>query len=90
MEQTNNNTEYSFNPAPLVELRGANSKTAMARRIGVSRQLYDFYESGGFPSVRVLARMIDEFRLNFSDLVQPVKVPRPSRRSRVEKQPALD
>lgn len=64
---------YQFNPAPLIRARDGRPKTLMAERLGVSRQLYSFYEAGGFPSVKVLARMIDEFRLTFSDLVRPVK-----------------
>lgn len=67
------NHDYEFNPAPLIRARDGRPKTLMADRLGVSRQLYSFYEAGGFPSVKVLARIMKEFRLSFSDLVRPVK-----------------
>lgn len=62
--------EYSFNAATLKKLRGQRAKTEMAKDLGISRQLWDYYESGGFPSVPMLARMMDHFKVRFEDLIK--------------------
>lgn len=72
MRQENLQTEYSFNGARLSSLRDGRTKTYMARQLGVSVQVWHYYETGGWPSVKVLARIMDRFGLSFSDLVEPV------------------
>lgn len=66
---THMNREYSFNAATLKKLRGQRAKAEVAKDLGISRQLWDYYESGGFPSVPMLARMMDYFKVRFEDLV---------------------
>jgi transcriptional regulator with XRE-family HTH domain len=66
--------EYTFNSEKLTQLRGQTSKAQMARNIGISPQLWDYYESGGCPSIPILARMLFYFRstkvdISFEDLV---------------------
>lgn len=81
MDQFNPISEYEFSSERLTEIRGARSKAMIAREIGVSRQLWDYYESGGCPSVPVLAKMMVRFNLAFQDLVKPVRS-KPRRQSK--------
>lgn len=84
MEQTSRIIEYGFNSELLAQIRGEQSKAAIAREIGVSRQLWDYYESGGCPSVPVLAKMLTRFNLSFHDLVKPLAVKRVANKGRQE------
>lgn len=72
MDQVNQKTsEYQFNGAALTQMRAGRSKAMIAKEIEVSRQLWDHYEKGGWPSVPILAKIMDRFNLTFDELVKP-------------------
>lgn len=63
--------DYDFDSQKLVTARGLMSQSEAAKRMGISRQLLDYYEKGGRPSIKVLARIIQVYGIRFDQLISP-------------------
>lgn len=61
--------QVTFNAEKLKEARGQRPQSAVARELGISRQLLKYYESGGWPSVEKLVLLMSYFKLQFGELV---------------------
>lgn len=71
--------KISFNPEPLIRLRGEVSKSAFARKVGVSSMVYSNWERGQCPAGDNLYRIVKTFNLPLDALFTsaPIEPPVP-------------